>query len=63
MCADYMCLGSGSFVLVLQRLCDCWQVCTDSSADTVVNPLSPWLLLIMLLGLRLVKPSTFMEAH
>jgi hypothetical protein len=42
---------------------DCCQACTDSSDDTVENFWSPWLLLIMLLGCRLVKLPTFMEAH
>jgi hypothetical protein len=38
-------------------------VCADSSTDTVANPLSPWLPLIVLFGLRLVKPFTFTESH
>jgi hypothetical protein len=30
---------------------------------TAANPSSPWLRLILLLGLGLVKPSKFKEAH
>jgi hypothetical protein len=43
--------------------CRCCPVCTDSSTDTVANTSSPWLRLITLFGLGLVKPSTFTESQ
>jgi hypothetical protein len=56
--------------LKVRPVCSCcrdsgWllSVCTDSSTDTVANPLGPWFRLIALLGLGLVKPSTFTETH
>jgi hypothetical protein len=38
-------------------------VCADSSTDTAANHLSTWLQLITLHVIRLVRPSTFTEAH
>jgi hypothetical protein len=50
-------------VLMLLELGVTVVVCTDSSADTVANRSRPWLRLIALFGLWLVKPSTFTEEH
>jgi hypothetical protein len=55
--------ASRLIVLVLLRLMVTAARCTDRSTDTVANSSSPWLQLIALLGIGLVKPSTFTETH